>query len=89
MNLQKYEVSPTEPLHDLKGHLGNIIEETLAIATGEIERKVKEVKAAVLSKEAVRGSDLRKAIILIYLKLKEINPNEKLTELYCTAVEIT
>ena len=81
-------MSPTEPLHDLKGHLGNLIDETLAIATGEIKQKLKEVKAAVLNKETVRCSDLRKAIILIYLKLKELNPNDKLTELYGTAVEI-
>ena len=24
LNLQYYEVSPTEPLHDLKGHLSNM-----------------------------------------------------------------
>ena len=89
LNLQNYEVFPTEPLHDLKGHLGNIIEETLAITTGETQQKVKEVKAAVLSKDTVRCSDLHKAVILIYLKLKELNCDVQLTELYRTAVEMS
>lgn len=28
LNLEKYEIFPTEPLHDLKGHIHNIIEES-------------------------------------------------------------
>ena len=89
LNIHHYEVSPTEPLHDLKGHLGNIVDETLNIATGEILQEIKKVKAAVLTKEAIRCSDLRKAIILIYLKLNVMQPDSMLTNLYRTAVEIT
>ena len=65
------EISPSEPLHDLKGHLGNIIEEALCIATGDVIEELKKVKKAVLTKETVRCSDLRKAVILMYLKLKD------------------
>lgn len=64
LNLQHYEVSPTEPLHDLKGHLSNIIDETLQTATGQVLLEVKRIKAAVLTKEAVAksgNSDLLKA----------------------------
>ena len=89
LNLQQYEVSPTEPLHDLKGHLGNIIDETLVITTGDALQEIKKIKAVVLTKEAIRCSDLRKAVILIYLKLKTLQPNSMLTSLYCSAVEIT
>lgn len=89
LNLQYYEVSPTEPLHDLKGHLGNIIDETLLITTGDVFKSIKQIKTAVLTKEAIRCSDLRKAVILVYLKLIELQPDDMLTDLYRTAVEIT
>jgi hypothetical protein len=47
------------------------------------------LKKAVLTKEAVRCSDLRKAVILIYLKLKDIQPDGMLMALFHSAVEIT
>lgn len=80
---------PTEPLHDLKGHFTNIIEETFAVTTGEIYKSLAEVKSSLLSKETVRCSDVRKAIIVIYLKLEEWNPDDILTNLYRTAVDIS
>ena len=43
----------------------------------------------MLSKDTIRCSDLRKAIIIIYTKLRDINPSSKLTELYGTACGIT
>ena len=89
LNLDHYEISPSEPLHDLKGHLGNIIEEALVVATGDVVVELKKVKMSVLSKETIRASDLRKAVILIYLKLKELQPDSMLTDLFCTAVEIS
>ena len=42
-----------------------------------------------MTKESVRCSDIRKALILLYLKLKELQPDSLLTDLYRTAVEIT
>ena len=89
LNLQHYEVSPTEPLHDLKGHLGNIIEEALLVTSGSVLQELKRIKAAVLAKETIRCSDLRKALILMYLKLKELQPDDMLTDLFHTAVEIS
>ena len=29
--LEKYEISPVEPLHDIKGHIANLIEEAITI----------------------------------------------------------
>ena len=89
LNLQQYEVAPTEPLHDLKGHFANIIEETFAVTTGDTHKILADVKASLLSKETVRCSDLRKAIILIYLKLEQLKPDDILTNLYRTAVDIS
>ena len=88
LNLDHYEISPSEPLHDLKGHLGNI-KEALVVATGDVVEELKKVKMSVLSKETIRASDIRKAVILIYLKLKELQSDSMLTDLFCTAVEIS
>lgn len=86
LNLQHYEVSPTEPLHDLKGHLGNIIDEALLVASGTVLQELKRIKTALLKKETIRCSDLRKAVILMYLKLQELQPDDML---FHTAVEIS
>lgn len=32
LQLSKYEIAPCEPLHDLKGHTSNLIEELVASA---------------------------------------------------------
>ena len=89
LHLQNYEISPTEPLHDLKGHLGNIIEESLTVAAGQVHSAIADIKRSHLSRDTIRCSDLRKATILIYLKLREVDPNGQLTDLYRTAVEIS
>ena len=33
MHLHRYEICPSEPLHDIKGHLSNVFEETMQQAT--------------------------------------------------------
>lgn len=53
-------------MNDLKGHLGNIIEEALVVATGDVMEELKKVKRSVMSKKTVHCSDLRKAVTLMY-----------------------
>lgn len=89
LNLERYEVFPTEPLHDLKGHIHNIIEEATKITSGENQQILKQVKTTILNKCTLRCSDYRKAAILIYQSLKQSNHTEApITELFRTAVEI-
>ncbi len=88
LDLKAYEVSPCEPLHDLKGHFTNLIAETLHVATGTVLTDIKKIKQTILNKETLRGSDYRKAIILMYLKLKEVGADQQLLLIYRTAVEI-
>ena len=86
LHLDTYEISPTEPLHDLKGHLHNIIEESLIISTDNTREAISAVKRTVLCKDTIRCSDLRKATILIYVKLNTISPDAPITQLvyvYC------
>lgn len=88
LNLQHYEISPIEPLHDIKGHLSNLIEEAIAIARGEARTKLENIQSVILSKDTLRCSDYWKAVILMYKELEEIEPNSPLTEIFRTAVEI-
>ena len=76
-NMECYEIIPTEPLHDLKGHLGNLIEETVAQETGAVQKAIEEVIDTVLSKDTLRCSDYRKAVIIIYKALLENNAAKK------------
>ena len=86
--LDRYEVLPTEPLHDVKGHLSNIMEETLKAVTGETLKRLKLVSSTVLGKETLRCSDYRKAVLLFYITLFETEPNSHYTTLFQTAAEI-
>lgn len=88
LNLERYEVFPTEPLHDLKGHI-HIIEEATKITSGETQQILKQVKSTILKKCTLWCSDFRTAAILIYQTLKQSNhPETPITELFRTAVEI-
>lgn len=88
LNLEHYEISPIEPLHDLKGHLGNIIDETMETVRGKALEKLTNIKVAHLTKDTLRCSDYRKAVILIHIALKQTQPASTLTEVFRTAVEI-
>ena len=68
LNLEKY---PTEPLHDLKGHIRNIIDESMKQAVGETKQVSKNVHDTVLNKAILRCSDYHKALVIIYKSLKE------------------
>ena len=53
LGLERYEISPVEPLHDVKGHLSNIIEELRVTLTGKV-REVDGIIGSVLGKETLR-----------------------------------
>ena len=83
--LHNYEISSTEPLHDIKSHLSNVAE-LLAQTTDNIKKKLSSVYESVLGKEILRCCDYRKAAILILL---ELNADKKFIDLMRTLVEIT
>ena len=89
IGLEAYEVSPVEPLHDIKGHLSNIIDELRVSLIGEIKERVEKICSSVLGKETLRCSDYSKGSILILHSLQELQPGSPLTALLETAVEIT
>ena len=86
LHLDRYEISLVEPLHDVKGHLSNLIDE--AILTGEAKERVDAIANSVLGKETLRGSDFRKGAILMLKALQDILPNSFVTTTLSTAVEM-
>lgn len=89
LGLEHYEISPVEPLHDIKGHLSNLIDELRKSLSGEVQRQVEGVCSAALGKETLRCSDYRKGVIFILLTLQTLQPSSPVTALFQTAVEIT
>ncbi len=89
LHLSHYEIAPCEPLHDIKGHLSNVIEESLKTLRGEPLRRVSHINDTVLGTDTSRCSDYRKAAILIYLALWELQPDSAIAHLFRTLVEIT
>ena len=88
INLKSYEVFPTEPLHDLRGHARNLIDEVTKLAKGENLKVLKKIESTVLNKSTLRCSDYRKALIFIYNSLQQCtNPN--IIALFRTATEIS
>ena len=89
LSLDKYEVSPVEPLHDVKGHLSNLIDELRVLLTGEAKERVDVIVTSVLGKETLRGSDYRKGAILMLKGLQDVMPDSSVTTILSTAVEMT
>ena len=89
LHLECYEVSPVEPLHDIKGHFSNVIEESISNAPEGLKNELEKIKAAVLNKDTLRGCDYRKAMILMYLKIRELQPESALCKIYQTAVQLS
>lgn len=74
LNLQKYEVLASEPLHDLKGHLINIITELpFILPPGDTTSQCNHLISSCLAKEKKSGADLRRLVIQIFLRLKELD----------------
>ena len=81
LQLYKHEISPTEPLHDLKGHISNIMDEVQKSATGDILNEIQKVVQTVLNKEVLRCLDYRKAIALIFNALLKVDAQHDITKL--------
>lgn len=88
IHIQQYEVAPTEPLHDFKGHMANIIGEIRHKATGKIKEEVEKVYTTTLKKDTTRGVDYRKAAVLLSNVFDRVCPDDELHRLFNTAVQI-
>lgn len=87
-NLNMYEVSPIEPLHDTKGHIRNLWEALPEILPPDAKTKFGEILDTCYgSKTKVRGCDYRLSTILVHQNLKA-HVTEDIQELLSTLVEV-
>ena len=90
LNLHRYEVLDCEPLHDMKGHLLNLLPEITYILPSDVKQEYQLILDTTLPKGTVCGALLRTAAIKLFLKLrtsKGVNP--QIVTLLCTVVTIS
>ena len=88
IHLDKYEISPCEPLHDIKGHMANLFEELPKHVSGAVETEVQKIKSTILNKDTLRCVDYRKAAVLLSKALHDTAAENSLVQLVDTLVEI-
>ena len=69
INLQEYEILDCEPLHDLKGHLLNLLPEVPNLLPQPLKTECQQILDCTLTKQKVSGAVLRTAAINLLLKL--------------------
>ena len=92
LNLDSYTVLDSEPLHDLKGHLVNLLTELPFILSGGCKSLVTELlQHLLLSKKqnGYSGSDLRVALIEVNNLIQCQDVDEEIHLLLSTAVKIS
>ena len=84
LNLDLYEVSQVEPLHDLKGHIHNIFELLPRHLPPNLKSIFEDELAFALgeNKDKYRGRDYRQAVVAIYSRLRLRLPVESEQLLY-------
>ena len=88
LGLERYEVVASEPLHDLKGHIINLIVELPLILRQCETTRCAHLIDCCLSKEKKSGADLRRVVIQIYLLLKDLDFTFNLC-IICTSIVIS
>ena len=89
LNLERYEVVASEPLHDIKGQIVNLITELpYHLPPGETKTKCTHLISCCLSKEKKSGADLRRVIIQVYLLLKDLDCSSKVRLLLQSVIKI-
>lgn len=69
LNLPKYEVLDCEPLHDLKGHLHNLLREIPHLLPPHLKQQSQRLLDTTIPKQKVSRAVLRTASIKLFLKL--------------------
>ena len=89
LNLDRYEVIASEPLHDLKGHIINLITELPYILPSvDTATQCNHLISCCLAKEKKSGADMRRVVIQLYLLLKDLDCTNKILLLLQTIIKI-
>ncbi|CAH1240892.1 Hypp6172 [Branchiostoma lanceolatum] len=88
INLEQYEVSSCESLHNAKEHMKNLLEELPNHVNPQDKASIMEVQSAFQGKEVMRGSDFRKLLISVTAHLVANGGDPKVVELLNTPCEV-
>ena len=89
LNLQKYEVMDCEPLHDLKGHLYNLLPEIPYLLDSPLNMECQHLLDTTLPKQKVSGAFLRVAAMKPLIKLQHNQVSKCILDLLETIVRIS
>ena len=92
LNLNDYEVLDCEPLHDIKGHLFNILPEIPHIVKflqEPLKYECQQILATTISQHRVSGAVLRVAAIKLFLKLVRSKADKQVKQLLETVIRIS
>ena len=92
LNLSQYAILDCEPLHDMKGHLINLLTELPDVLVGSVKKLALELLTNILyskKKNGYSGSDLRLALIETYKLLYFQQTDQQIKILLSTAVKIS
>ena len=89
LNLGNYEVLDCEPLHDIKGHLNNILPEITHLLPPPLKTQFQQILDTTLPKGKVSGAFLRVAAIKVLLKLRQHHADPLIVMLLETVVRMS
>lgn len=89
LNLQNYEVIDCEPLHDLKGHLYNLLSEIPYLLPEPLKSEYIQVLNTTVPKQNASGAVLRTAAIKLLMKLLSSTADATIVTLLETIVRIS
>ena len=89
LNLQDYTILDCEPLHDMKGHLQNLVDEVPHILNRELADDCKKLINTDLKKEKKTGADYRLVAIHLLCLLRKKNAPVKIIQLLAGIVSIS
>lgn len=87
LNLEKYAALDCEPLHDLKGHLGNLLKELPYILPENLQKTCEDIIKA--NTHEMTGADYWMVLIETYMYLLETNISTDLLHLVETILHLS
>ena len=89
LNIDRYEVVASEPLHNLKGHIINLLTELPhVLPPRDVTTQCYHLILCCLAKEKKSGADLRRAVIQGFLLLKDLDCGSRVLMLLQTVIKI-
>ena len=84
----RYSVMNCEPLHDVKGHLANLLEELPTLLSNEQREKCNDLLKAKLGAKVI-GADMRSTVITLYNLLVKENANQWVLQVLHSIIKVS